>query len=109
MVMELRCASIATSWAAAAAAIPRSAALSLTELCLIGIDFPQIMLEQGGGQETGRRAASSHYSSILPLPDMAHPERSVLNMPGPAPAERFVAKQRGLNRTFAREAFGENQ
>src|SRR5271163_3558586 len=100
MVMVLRCTSIAASWAAAATAIPRNAALSIKELRLIGIDSPQIMLEQRSRQQTGHRAASRDERSILPLADMTHPQRSVLNMPGPAPAERFVAEQRGLNRRF---------
>ena len=59
------------------------------------------MLEQGGRKKAGHDAAPRNRNAILHLPDMAHQERSLLDVPRPAPAQQFVALQGRLDGAFA--------
>src|SRR5579864_4419419 len=110
MAMVLRRRSMLES--SAAATMPTAAksdATSFRALRFIGIHSSQIMLEQGGWEETGHRAAPGHDNAILPLPNMAHPERSLLNVPCAPAAERFIATESGLYGAFVRDASGQDQ
>src|SRR5579872_314768 len=93
------------SWARAMAVIARKARVNLG---LIRIDSSQIMFEQRGRQEAGYHATTGDRGAILPLPDMSHQERSLLDMAGTTPAQQFVTVERGLDGGLARYALGKD-
>src|ERR1700730_6185681 len=90
--------SMGVSWAAAMAATARIARVSLG---LIRINSPQIMFEHGRREEAGYHAAAGDNRAILPLPDVSHQKRSVLDVAGTTPAQQLVSLESGLNGRLA--------
>ena len=75
-------------------------------LRLVGIYPSQIVLEQPGGKETRHDATSGHDDPVLPLCDITHQPRPLLNVPGALTSESFVATQRNLKRGLLVETLG---
>src|SRR6478736_9005258 len=65
------------------------------------------MLEQSCREEAGHYPAAGDGRAILPLSDLAHQQRPMLDVARPASAERFVAAQRELGRLVAGNTFCE--
>src|SRR5258708_4725187 len=97
-------ASLETAWAPTAAAMARNAAPSGIASRHIGINPAQVVLEQSRRKKARRYPAECHARAILPLSDVAHPQRPVLNVSRASPAQQFVAAQRGLDGALGRNA-----
>jgi hypothetical protein len=62
------------------------------------------VLEQFGGKKTRHDATSGYYGPVLPLCDITHQPRPLLNVPGALTPQRFVTAQRALRRSFLSKA-----
>src|SRR5258706_975932 len=82
---------------------------ALANLNLIGVHSSQVMFEQPGGKQIRYDLAPADNKTILPLPNMPHHERSLLDVPGTRISHRFVTAQCGLKRDPLADVFGQHQ